>query len=182
MRPFVRAWSKVAFGPLATADIARILTSEGVAAERALGAAAVALGSVTRARTVLEEGGDGDRGVRDASFAWFASAVSGRIPDAGFLRLDDRSLSGAEKRALVGELIEVVRVALRDWAALSLSESGVPLLAADQRERIARLPQRDTRAIVSLLGTVADIERMARTNVSAGLVADHLRMQLAPRG
>jgi DNA polymerase-3 subunit delta' len=168
---------EIAFGPLAAADVERVLVREGVAVDEAHGAAAVALGSVTRARSVL--GGD-DAGSRVASFAWFERAVRGEQPNAAFLRLDDRSLSGAEKRALVVELIELVRVAIRDWAALSLGASDVPLLAADQRKLIARLPPRETKAIVALLGAVAEVERISRTNVSAGLVVDYLRMQLAP--
>ena len=177
--PTVRSrFIEFAFALLAVEDIAAILRRDGVSAERARGAAEVALGSVTRARAVLDANDDG---VRDASFAWFASAVAGEIPDASFLRLDDRSLSGAEKRALIADLIEIVRIGLRDWAALSLADGDVPLLAGDQRARIARLPERATKAVVSLFSAVADVERMSRTNVSAGLVADYLRIQLAPR-
>jgi DNA polymerase-3 subunit delta' len=168
---------EIAFGPLAAADVERVLLRDGVSAEKAHAAAAIALGSITRARSVL--GGD-DAGSRAASFAWFERAVRGEQPNAAFLRLDDRSLSGAEKRALVAELIELVRVAIRDWAAFSLGSHDVPLLAADQQELIARLPQRETKAIVALLAAVAEVERIARTNVSAGLVLDYLRMQLAP--
>ena len=169
---------EVAFGPLAAADVERVLVRDGVPLERARVAAEVALGSVTRARAVLD---DDDAGIRQASFGWFARAVRGEQPDAAFLRLDDRSLSGAEKRALVGELIEVVRVAVRDWTAISLADGAtIPLLAADQRESIERFPRRDPAALVALLGAVGETERLARTNVSAGLVVDYLRMQLAP--
>lgn len=167
---------EIAFGPLAASEVADVLVRDGIAADAARAAAAVALGSITRARAILD---DDDAGIRAAAFGWFASAVRGDVPNAAFLRLDDRSLSGSEKRALVIELIEVVRVAVRDWAALILGE-GVPLLAADQREGIARLPARELRSVVALLGAVADVERVARTNVSAGLVVDYLRMQLAP--
>jgi DNA polymerase-3 subunit delta' len=168
---------EIAFGPLPAADVERVLVREGVAPNKAHAAAAISLGSITRARTMT--GGEGD-GVRRASFDWFADAVRGELPDASFLHLDDRSLSGAEKRAAVLELVEIVRVALRDWAALSLGVPAVPLMASDQRALIARLPKRDTKAVVALLSAVADVERMARTNVSAGLVVDYLRMQLAP--
>jgi len=137
----------------------------------------VALGSITRARAILNED---ELGVRDASFAWFAAAMRGDPVDSSFLRLDDRSLSAGEKRAFVGELIELVRVAARDWAALQLAGDRVPLLAADQRGLIARVPGRDPAATVSVLAAVAEAERLANTNVSAGLVVDYLRMQLAP--
>lgn len=168
---------EIAFGPLAAADVERVLVADGVAPEKAALAAEAALGSVVRARAVLDED---EAGIRDASFAWFARAVRGEPTDAGFLRLDDRSLSGAEKRALVGELIELVRVAARDWTALVVGGDGVPLLASDQRERIATLPRREPRALVAMLAAIGETEKLADTNVSAGLVVDYLRMQLAP--
>jgi hypothetical protein len=89
-------------------------------------------------------------------------------------------LSGAEKRALVGELIELVRAAARDWVALSVGGAGVPLLAADQQPLYAKLPPRDPKAMVALLAAVGDAARLATSNVSAGLVVDYLRVQLAP--
>jgi DNA polymerase-3 subunit delta' len=169
----------IAFGPLRTKDVERVLEAGGVAEDRAHFAAEASLGSITRARAILD---DDDLGVRDASFAWFSDAVLGKIPDASFLRLDDRSLTGAEKRQAVGELIELVRIAVRDWAAVALSHGAeVPLLASDQRTRIAELPPRDSTEIVNLLANLAGVERVANTNVSAGLVVDYLRMQLAPR-
>jgi hypothetical protein len=169
---------ELAFGPLPVVEVERVLVESGVAADRAHFAAEVALGSITRARAVLDED---ELGMRDAAFSWFADAVRGKVADASFLRLDDRSLSGAEKRALVGELIELVRVAARDWAALALGERDVPLLAADQRERIAALPVRGPHAMSIVLAAAGDAARLAATNVSAGLVVDYLRMQLAPR-
>ncbi len=167
----------VAFTPLPAADVERVLVADGVAPDRARVAAEVALGSMVRARAVLD---DDDAGIREASFAWFARAVRGESADASFLRLDDRSLTGAEKRALVGELIELVRVAARDWVALAVGGVAVPLLAEDQRERIAALPSRDARALVGVLAAIGETEKLAHSNVSAGLVVDQLRMHLAP--
>jgi DNA polymerase-3 subunit delta' len=168
---------ELAFGPLPARDVERILVAGGVTAQKARLAAEVALGSIARARAFLDED---DAGTRDASYAWFASAVRGESPDAGFLRLDDRSLTGAEKRAAVGELIELVRAAARDWVALSIAGTDVPLLAADQRPLYDRLPARDPKALVALLGAVGDAARLASTNVTASLVVDYLRLQLAP--
>lgn len=178
--PTIRSrFVEIAFGPLPLADVETALVSSGVDHVKARLAAAVSLGSITRARAVLDEDG---AGVREASFAWFENAMRGEPADASFLRLDDRSLSGAEKRALVGELIELVRIAARDWAVAALTADGVPPLAGDQRARLARIPARDPVATAALLGAVADAERIANTNVSAGLVVDYLRAQLAPRG
>lgn len=167
----------IAFAPLPAADVERVLVASGVPAAKARIAAEVSLGSIARARAVLDED---EAGVRAASFAWFAAAIEGRPVETGFLNLDDRSLTGAQKRAAVGELIELVRVAARDWAALAIAGADVPLLASDQRARIAALPQRDPKSVVAVLVAIGDAERLASTNVSAGLVVDYLRVQLAP--
>jgi DNA polymerase-3 subunit delta' len=169
---------EVPFSPLPAADVAAALMREGFDAERAHLAASVSLGSVTRARSVLDEE---EVGIRDASFEWFEKAMLGAPADASFLRLDDRSLSGSEKRALVGELIELVRVGARDWAAAAIAGSAVPRLAPDQRARVDRIPARDPDQISALLGAIGDAERIASSNVSAGLVVDYLRLQLSPR-
>jgi DNA polymerase-3 subunit delta' len=176
--PTIRSrFIELTFGPLPTADVARVLVSQGIEFEKAALAAEFALGSVVRAHAIL----DGDEtGLREASFAWFASAVRGEAADAGFLRLDDRSLTGAEKRANARELVELARAAARDWTALRLAGDGAPLLAGDQRERLSRLPARQPEALVALLAAVGDAARLADTNVSAGLVVDYLRLALAP--
>lgn len=169
---------EIAFSPLATADVEQVLIRGGVDAERARLAAGASLGSITRARSVLD---DDHSGFREAAFAWFAQAARGERPEAAFLRLDDRSLSGAEKRGVVLDLIELVRVAVRDWAALALGDGATSLLAADQRDRLNALPTRGLPVIVALLTGLGEAERLARTNVSAGLVLDYLRIQLAPQ-
>jgi DNA polymerase-3 subunit delta' len=177
--PTIRSrFVELVFRPVPVVELERVLVASGVEPERATFAAEAALGSVTRARAILDED---DLGTREASFAWFADAIRGRPTDASFLGLDDRSLTGAEKRARVGELIELVRVGARDWAALALGDGSVPPLAADQRDRIASLPRRDGRAIATLLAAAGDAERLAATNVSASLVIEYLRIQLAPR-
>ncbi len=178
--PTIRSrFVEIPFSPLATRDVERVLVRSGVDEERAHFAAEASLGSITRARAILD---DDDLGIREKSFVWFEDAVRGKQPDGSFLSLDDKSLSGAEKRRNVGELIELSRIAVRDWAALTLAPGAdVPVLASDQRARIAGLPGRDPAAIVNLLASLADVERVANTNVSAGLVVDYLRMQLSPR-
>ena len=168
---------EIAFAPLETATVESVLLAGGVEATAAALAAKVSLGSITRARAVL---GEEDDGLRGAAFSWFAETLGGAVADQGFLRLDDRSLTAGEKRAIVAELIDVVRVAARDWAALSLAGDDVPLLAADQRRRLSRLPRRSPEATLTLLAALSEAERLSNTNVSAGLIVDYLRMQLAP--
>jgi DNA polymerase-3 subunit delta' len=176
--PTIRSrFVELPFGPLPTGEVERVLVAQGVAPDKARLAADVSLGSVTRARAVLDED---DSGIRDASYAWFAQAVRGEPADASFLRLDDRGRTGAEKRAAVGELVELVRAAARDWVALQLAGDDAPLLAADKRDLLGRLPRREPASLVTLLAAVGDVERLSATNVSAGLVVDFLRLQLAP--
>ena len=169
---------EISFGPLTAAEVESVLVVQGVLPEKARLAAEVSLGSVTRARAVLD---DDESGVREAAFEWFGDALSGRTPDHAFLRLDDRGRSAGEKRAAVRELIEVVRIAARDWAALALAGEDVVLLAADKRASIERLPKRAPAGQLEVLAALGEAERLANTNVSAGLVVDFLRMALAPQ-
>jgi DNA polymerase-3 subunit delta' len=174
--PTIRSrFVEIGFTPLSTADVTSVLRDAGIDAERAREAAEASFGSVTRARAVLE---GADEGIRSAAFDWFADGMRGRVPDHAFLGLDDRSLSAADKRALVGELLEIVRIAARDWATLGVDPSA-PLLAPDQRRLLESLPQRSPQAVASLLAAVGEAARLSDTNVSAGLVIDYVRMQLA---
>jgi len=177
--PTIRSrFVEVPFGVLTGDEVARVLEREGISAKLARIAADASLGSVTRAREVL----DGDEtGLRGASFAWFGETMAGQVADHGFLRLDDRSLSAGEKRALVAEMLEVVRIAARDWAVLALGGKDAPLLAPDQKKLLASVPKRKPEDVVALLAAVADVAKLSESNVSAGLVVDYLRMQLAPR-
>jgi DNA polymerase III subunit delta' len=177
--PTIRSrFIELIFPPLTAAEVESALERTGVTGARAKAAAGAALGSVTRAQAVLETGDDGLRG---AAFAWFADAMTGRVPDHSFLRLDDRSLNAGDKRALVAEMLEVVRIAARDWAALSLAGDEAPLLAPDRRDLLRRIPSRPPAAVATLLGAVGEVARLAESNVSAGLVVDYLRMQVAPQ-
>jgi DNA polymerase-3 subunit delta' len=168
---------EVQFAPLSTDEVVTILEREGVPAKRARLGAEASLGSVLRARAMLE---GAESGIRGAGFEWFAGAMEGGSPDHSFLQLDDRSLTAAEKRALVGELIEVVRIAARDWAALTLAGKDTPLLAPDQKKLLGAISKRKPDDVVALLASVAEVAKLADSNVSAGLVVDYLRMQLAP--
>jgi len=173
--PTIRSrFVEIGFSPLAVAEVRAVLCAAGVDPVRASVAAEASFGSITRARAVL----DGtEEGIRSASFAWFADVMTGRAADRSFLQLDDRSLNAGDKRAAVAEMIEIVRIAARDWAALGVG-ADVPLLAPDQRALLAAIPQRSPKAVAALLGAIAEATRLAETNVSAGLVVDYLRMRL----
>jgi len=165
----------IPFGPLLSADVVRILEAEGTPAHEARVAAASAMGSVTRARAILE---GAETGLREAAMGWLEDALAGRLPDSSFL---DGVTKPAEKRRVASELLEFVRVFARDWAALAIAGPKAPLLAGDLEARVARLPKRSQQLVVAALAAVAETQRIATTsNVSPGLVLDYLRMQLTP--
>jgi DNA polymerase-3 subunit delta' len=168
---------QIAFPLLKEAEVRRILVAGGVEEGAAQRAAAVSLGSVTRARAALSGEASGSRA---AAVAWFESALRGEQPDAEFLRLDDRTVSAAEKREALAGMLEMIRLVARDWAVLTVARDAGTLYAEDLRAQIERFPKRCAAEILALQQTLADAERLAHTNVSAALVADLVRMQLAP--
>ncbi|HZO95372.1 MAG TPA: hypothetical protein VFB22_16610 [Candidatus Baltobacteraceae bacterium] len=157
---------EVAFPALTDDEVAQILERKGIAADDARRAAGLANGSATRALAYLDEG---EGATRDAAVEWFFAAAQGAEADA----------AGWATRPTLEAGLETVKTLARDWAALGVGE-GVPLLARDQRARLAALPRREPAAYVKLLGALADADRIARTNVSPPLVAELVRMALAP--
>jgi DNA polymerase III subunit delta' len=156
---------EVTFPLLTNREVASILEREGVEPDAAAHAAEIAGGSVTRARMLL--GGEGT--LRDAVVDWFFATLEGGVADA----------KDWAQRPTLEEGLEVVKTLTRDWLALRVGGTDVPLLARDQAARIGRLPQRDPVAIARALGAIGDAERVARTNVSPALVADLAKMALA---
>ncbi len=171
--PTIRSrFLEVPFSALSAAEVVRVLVAEGVEAETAQRAAAIAQGSITRARSVLE---DEKTGVRAIAVAWFCESLGGRPYD---LKLDERGATAAERRAFLSTLLQVVRSTARDWAVLALVGPDAALLGEDQRERLLRLPKPDARRALAVLAAAAEAERMAKTNVTPALVAEYLRMAL----
>ncbi len=157
---------EVTFPLLSEDEIVRILGRHGIAGDDALRAASIANGSATRALAYLIEG---EGATRDAAVEWFFAAAQGGEADA----------SGWATRPTLEAGLETVKTLARDWIALGLGGS-VPLLARDQRARLEELPAREPAAFVRMLSAIGDAERIARTNVSPPLVADLVRMALAP--
>lgn len=157
---------EVMFPLLAENEIVAILAERGIALDDASRAAAIANGSAARALGYLEEG---EGATRDAAVEWFFAAVQGTEADA----------SGWATRPTLEAGLETVKMLTRDWVALGLGES-VPLLAADQRARLEALAPREPPQYVKLLTAIGDAERIARTNVSPPLVAELVRVALAP--
>ena len=157
---------EVTFPLLAESEIVEILRRHDVGAEDARRAASIANGSAARALEYLDAG---EGTTREAAVEWFFAAVAGEEADA----------SGWAVRPTLEAGLETVKTLTRDWIALGLG-GGAPLLASDQRARLAALAPRDPAALAKLLGAIGDAERIARTNVSPPLVADLVRMALAP--
>ena len=155
---------EVTFPLLAEREIVAILEREGITPDVAAPAAAIAGGSVARARAMLE----GEGTLRAAVLAWFYATIEGGPADA----------SPWATRPALEDGLDMVKSLTRDWLALLVGGPGVPLLAPDQAERLARLPARDPAALARALGALGDAERIARTNVSPALVADLAKMAL----
>lgn len=160
---------EVTFGLLADADVATILEREGVPAAAAKRVAAIAGGSVARARALLDDDGSGSGGTRSAAIAWFFATLEGGEADA----------APWATRGSLEEGLEVVKTLARDWLVLALGTPGLPLLAPDQAERLAALAPREPVALARTLAALGDAERIARTNVSPALVADLARIAIA---
>lgn len=175
--PTIRSrFIEVGFPPLSGDEVVSALLRTGTDEQAAKRAASVAQGSITRARAVLDTE---EKGVRATALHWFSEALQGRVHD---IRLDEHGATVGERRAFLCAMLEVVRMSARDWAVLSCVGEGVPLLAEDQRERFLGLAEADSQRVLAVLNAAAEAEKMASTNVSPGLIADYLRMQLAPVG
>lgn len=158
---------EVVFASLSATEIAAALERDGVLAADARRVAAIAGGSMSRAKALL--GGEGT--ARESAIEWF------------FAILEGREVDGASwTRATLEEGLEVLKTLTRDWLALSLGTADPPLLAPDQAARLAALRRPDPAVLVRALGALGDAERIARTNVSPPLVAELARMALAASG
>ncbi|MBV8749046.1 MAG: DNA polymerase III subunit delta' [Candidatus Eremiobacteraeota bacterium] len=157
---------EVTFPLLSEDEIVDVLGRRGIAGDDAQRAASAANGSATRALAFLDEG---EGATRDAAVAWFFAAARG----------DEADAAGWATRPTLEAGLETVKTLARDWIALGLGGS-VPLLARDQRAALEALPAREPAAFARLLAAIGDAERIARTNVSPPLVADLVRIALAP--
>lgn len=130
-------------------------------------AAQVAQGSVDRALGALSgEAAD----VRDAAIAWFYTVLEGgEVSDGGWA-----------VRESLEEGLETIKTLTRDWLVARVAGKDVPALAVDQIRDISRLPKAEPAQLVRALAAIAEAEAIARTNVTPHLVAEYVRMALAP--
>jgi DNA polymerase-3 subunit delta' len=156
----------VTFPLLHEDEIVEILVRRGIDAGDAAHAAAIAGGSARRALQFLDEG---EGAIRDAAVEFFFAAVEGREADA----------TGWAVRPTLEAGLDTVRTLTRDWIALSVAP-GAPIAAQDQRARLSALPAREPAAFARLLASLSDAARISHSNVTPALVADFVRMALAP--
>jgi DNA polymerase-3 subunit delta' len=157
---------EVAFPRLTEAEIAAALVAGGTEAGEAQRAARLAGGSLTTALAAL----DPDAGaVRDAAADWFFAAVDGGEIDSSWAT-----------RAGLDDGLTTIKSLTRDWLALVVAGDAAPLLTPDRAADLRALPPRDPASLVKSLVAIGDAERIARSNVTPALVADLVRMSLAP--
>lgn len=153
------------FAPLAATDVAKVLVDkDGAIPKDAKLAAALAQGSITRARTVLS---DEEGNVRTAVIDWFFEVVAGDTPQESWVSRDT-----------LDEGLETLKTLVRDWTALSLAGKDVGLLTADRAGQLKKLGKIDSADASRALARITHAQKVARTNVSPALVAEMVRMHL----
>jgi DNA polymerase III subunit delta' len=153
----------VPFSLLAKADVREILSRMHYGPQDADLGASLSGGSVTRAVAALE--GE-EESLRGQVVRWFFESLTGKSPQDSWAT-----------RETLDEGLETVKTLVRDWIVAS-GHDGVALVCVDHADRIRGLKPLDKRAAVTLLGKLDDAQRLARTNVSAALVGEFVRMAL----
>lgn len=153
---------EVRFPLLSNAEVRTVLGRMTFGAEEAALGASLGGGSVTRALAVLE--GE-EESLRAQVVRWFFESVEGKSPQESWAT-----------RETLDDGLETVKTLVRDWIASGYA--GAELISLDQAERLRKLKPIDARAAVALLGKLDEAQRLARTNVSAGMVGDLVRMAL----
>jgi DNA polymerase III delta prime subunit len=151
---------EVHFSPLSQAEVCAVLVGLGYARDEAEPAASLSAGSVTRALGTL----DGEEALRAQVVRWFFECVGG-----------EPARESWATRETLDDGLDTIKTLVRDWIA---GREGAALVYADQAERLSRLKKLEPRAAVELLEKLNEAQRLARTNVSAGLVGDFVRMAL----
>lgn len=156
---------EIAFPPMNADDIAGVLRAHGHDETQARRAAALAGGNATRALAILA----GEDSLRETVAAWFFAGARG-VPAS----------SQWATRETLGEGLDLVKSLARDWIASGTLGVAAQPLAPDYAKPIAELRPLDRTAAFRLLQKLDDVHRMSQTNVTPALVADIVRMALAP--
>lgn len=154
---------EVRFSLLATSEVREILGRLGHGRDDAERAASLSGGSVTRAVSTLE--GE-EESLRAHVVRWFFESIAGDSPRDSWAT-----------RETLDDGLETIKTLVRDWIVAS-GQDGVALVSADQAERLRGLKNLDRRDALVLLGKLDEAQHLARTNVSAALVGEFVRMAL----
>ncbi|HUA08600.1 MAG TPA: AAA family ATPase [Candidatus Acidoferrales bacterium] len=155
---------EVRFPPLAQAQVREILLRMGYDEEHAQLGAALGAGSVTRAVAAL---GDEDETLRAQIAQWFFRVVDGETPEESWAT-----------RETLDEGLDVVKSLVRDWTALGLAGDRAALISVDYAGELRDLPALAAAEAISVIDKLDDAQRLARTNVSPGMVSELVRMAL----
>jgi DNA polymerase-3 subunit delta' len=156
---------EVAFAPLTAGEVASVLRERDVTEVDADRIAALAGGNATRALEMLD---DGEESLRSIVAAWFFASVRGGV-----------ATSSWATRETLADGLEIVKSLARDWIATGTVRVS-SLLAPDYSREIAQLRPLDPTSAVRLLEKLEDAHRKSQSNVTPALVADSVRMALAP--
>ncbi|MBV8372919.1 MAG: hypothetical protein JOY69_06635, partial [Candidatus Eremiobacteraeota bacterium] len=159
---------EVRFGLLAKDAVRDVLLSTGHGPADAELGATLGAGSITRALAALE--GE-EESLRAQVARWFFESVAGRVPETAWAT-----------RETLDEGLQTVKTLSRDWIAAETGAKRVPLISSDYAAQLQRLPQIVPARAVELLAKLDDAARLARTNVSAAMVAEIVRMALTKAG
>jgi hypothetical protein len=155
------------FPLLSKQALREVLRRRGLSEADADLGASLGAGSVTRAAAALE--GE-EESLRAQVARWFFESVEGKVPDRPWAN-----------RETLDEGLQTVKTLARDWIVAG-SGSETAIVYADYAKPLRRLrPLLPARA-VELLGKLDDAARLARTNVSASLVGEIVRMALTRAG
>jgi len=102
---------------------------------------------------------------------WFFEGVRGGSPEAIWA-----------SRETLEEGLETIKTLLRDWCALTVAGKGAPMLAHDLASSIARLPPIAQPDALRALTRLTDAHKLARTNVTPGIIVEMVRMHLSGLG
>jgi len=156
---------EVRFPSLSRAEIEKILLDEGVAPKDARNAAIIGAGGAARARAAV--GGE-QESLRTVVIDWFFEVVGGASPQSSWAT-----------RETLDEGLEIVKTLARDWSAATFAAESAPMLAPDCAAAIGKLPLLTPTDAMRVLARITDAQKIARTNVSAGLVGEMVRMHLS---
>jgi DNA polymerase III subunit delta' len=154
----------VRFPLLSRSEIAEILRRKGYDRAQIELGAQLAAGSASRAIAALESE---ESSLRRTAARWFFDAVVGKTPEQ----------SWAARETLESGL-ETIKGLVRDWVAIATLRCE-PLFM-DYAAELRQLSPLEPGRMMAILRRLDDAQRMARTNVSPGIVSEFVRMGLAP--